>query len=84
LPSDQHIHAILIAFLVGKSRIRNQKKRNEMWSFFVRVDMVAMPTHTLNELKNLSSGVEEVKPEEIEELKTEKVKQKFRKPTKKL
>lgn len=46
---------------------QQQKLRDanlELIQASVRVDMVAMPKYTLNELKNLSSGVEEAKKEE--------------------
>lgn len=59
---------VLCTLLGGKVAFDlKQKERDknlELIQASVRVDMVAMPTHTLNELKNLSSGVEEAKKEE--------------------
>ena len=46
----------------------NQEKNLELIQSSVRVDMVAMPSQTLNELKNLSSGVEEAQKEEKAEI----------------
>jgi len=50
-----------VAFEIGQ---RQRDANLELIQASVRVDMVAMPTYTVNELKNLSSGVEEAKPEE--------------------
>jgi colicin import membrane protein len=84
LRRSTYIHALLLAFFLvgGKVALEiSEKKRNENVELLhasVRVDMVAMPTQTLNELKSLSSGVEEAKPEEkSEELKAEKVETKI-------
>lgn len=63
-----HISLVACTLIGGKVAFDLQKKTRdanlELIQASVRVDMVAMPTHTLNELKNLSSGVEEVKKEE--------------------
>ena len=72
-----YIHIALVActLISGKVAFEIQKaqqeKNLELIQASVRVDMVAMPTQTLNELKNLSSGVEEAQKEE----KTEVVKE---------
>jgi colicin import membrane protein len=50
-----------IAYTINQSA---REKNLQLIQASVRVDMVAMPTHTINELKNLSSGVEEAKKEE--------------------
>lgn len=65
-----YIHIILVVFALisGKMALNmqraQQEKNLELIQASVRVDMVAMPTQTLNELKNLSSGAEEVQKEE--------------------
>ncbi len=63
-----HIALIGLTLIGGKVAFEiGQKQREanlELIQASVRVDMVAMPTYTVNELKNLSSGVEEAKPEE--------------------
>lgn len=63
-----HLTLFLLTIVGGKIVIQQQEKiRNaniELIQASVRVDMVAMPKYTLNELKNLSSGVEEAKKEE--------------------
>lgn len=70
LRRSTYIHAILVLSTLTGGKILyeiQQRTRNENLELIqasVRVDMVAMPTHTLNELKNLSSGVEEAKKEE--------------------
>ena len=70
-----HILLVLTTLVGGKVAFNFQQaereKNLELIQASVRVDMVAMPTHTINELKNLSSGVEEAKKEE----KTEVVKE---------
>ena len=64
------MHALLVLCTVTGGKIAfeiQQKERDknlELIQASVRVDMVAMPTQTLNELKNLSSGVEEARREE--------------------
>jgi len=69
-----YIHTALVAFTLisGKVAFDFQKaereKNMELIQASVRVDMVAMPTQTLNELKNLSSGVEEAQKEEKTEI----------------
>ncbi|MFA6236429.1 MAG: TonB family protein [Bacteriovorax sp.] len=70
LRRSSYIHASLLLFTLigGKVVVDQQKKLRdanlELVQASVRVDMVAMPKYTLNELKNLSSGVEEAKKEE--------------------
>lgn len=63
-----HLALFSITLIGGKVISIQQEKlreRNlELIQASVRVDMVAMPKYTLNELKNLSSGVEEAKKEE--------------------
>jgi colicin import membrane protein len=69
LRRSTYVHAfiILCSLLGGKIAFDMQEKvrdKNlELIQASVRVDMVAMPTQTLNELKSLSSGVEEAKSE---------------------
>jgi colicin import membrane protein len=69
LRRSSYIHAalLILTLIGGKAAIEAQKKIREknieLIQASVRVDMVAMPTHTVNELKNLSSGVEEPKPQ---------------------
>jgi TonB family protein len=57
-----------LTLISGKIIIDQQAKLRdknmELVQASVRVDMVAMPKYTLNELKNISSGVEEAKKEE--------------------
>ncbi|NOT78738.1 MAG: TonB family protein [Bacteriovoracaceae bacterium] len=71
LRRSTYIHLVLVvvsllggklAFDIGQA---TREKNLELIQASVRVDMVAMPKYTLNELKNLSSGVEEAKPEEV-------------------
>lgn len=75
-----HLALFSITLIGGKVISIQQEKlreRNlELIQASVRVDMVAMPKYTLNELKNLSSGVEEAKKEEaaVTEAKKEEVK----------
>nr|BDT29465.1 TonB family protein [Bacteriovorax sp. HI3] len=70
LRRSTYIHAALVASTLIGGKVafdlnRAEREKNlELIQASVRVDMVAMPTHTLNELKNLSSGVEEAKREE--------------------
>ncbi len=70
LRRSTYIHVALVAStLIGGKVVfditkAEREKNMELIQASVRVDMVAMPTHTLNELKNLSSGVEEAKKEE--------------------
>lgn len=63
-----HLGIFLFATLGGKIAFEQQQKLRdanlELIQASVRVDMVAMPKYTLNELKNLSSGVEEAQQEE--------------------
>lgn len=75
-----HILLVVSTMISGKIaynlNLSQQEKNMELIQASVRVDMVAMPTHTINELKNLSSGVEEAKKEEktpeiVKEEKTE-------------
>ncbi len=69
-----YIHIALVACTLISGKVafdmqREEREKNlELIQASVRVDMVAMPTQTLNELKNLSSGVEEAKKEEKTEL----------------
>ena len=70
LRRSTYIHILLVVSTLVGGKIAfeiHQKERDanlELIQASVRVDMVAMPTHTLNEMKNLSSGVEEAKREE--------------------
>lgn len=63
-----HIALFSLTLIGGKVIIDQQEKLREknmeLVQASVRVDMVAMPKYTLNELKNLSKGVEEAKKEE--------------------
>lgn len=63
-----HVTLFALTLISGKIIIDRQAelraKNMELIQSSVRVDMVAMPKYTLNELKNLSSGVEEAKKEE--------------------
>jgi colicin import membrane protein len=69
LRRSTYVHGLLIlcTLLGGKIAFDIQQKvrdKNlELIQASVRVDMVAMPINTLNELKNMSSGVEEAKKE---------------------
>lgn len=69
-----YIHIALVACTLISGKVafdiqRAEREKNmELIQASVRVDMVAMPTQTLNELKNLSSGVEEAKKEEKTEI----------------
>jgi colicin import membrane protein len=75
LRRSTYVHAFLIlcTLLGGKVAYDLEQKTRDanlqLIQASVRVDMVAMPTNTLNELKNLSSGVEEAKPETPEVVK---------------
>ncbi|MDO9182517.1 MAG: TonB family protein [Bacteriovorax sp.] len=64
-----HIALVALTLIGGKVAIlesaKLREKNMELVQASVRVDMVAMPKYTLNELKNLSSGVEEAKKEEV-------------------
>lgn len=70
LRRSTYIHILLILLTIGGGKIvldikqKERDKNLELIQASVRVDMVAMPTYTINELKNISSGVEEAKPEE--------------------
>lgn len=70
LRRSTYIHASIIGLTLISGKVafemhaEERAKNLELIQASVRVDMVAMPTHTINELKNLSSGVEEAKPEE--------------------
>ena len=75
-----HIVLVIVSLLGSKVAFDLQEaeraKNLELIQASVRVDMVAMPTQTLNELKNLSSGVEEAQKEEKTEIvKEEQVKE---------
>lgn len=65
-----YIHIALVACTLISGKIafdiqqETRDKNLELIQASVRVDMVAMPTQTLNELKNLSSGVEDAQKEE--------------------
>ncbi|MEA9355578.1 TonB family protein [Bacteriovorax sp. PP10] len=69
-----YIHVALVACTLISGKVafdlqREEREKNlELIHASVRVDMVAMPTQTLNELKNLSSGVEEAQKEEKTEI----------------
>jgi colicin import membrane protein len=70
LRRSTYVHIALVATTLIGGKVafdinRAEREKNlELIQASVRVEMVAMPTHTLNELKNLSSGVEEAKKEE--------------------
>lgn len=70
LRRSTYIHVALVASTLIGGKVAfditkaERDKNLELIQASVRVDMVAMPTHTINELKNLSSGVEEAKKEE--------------------
>lgn len=61
LRRSTYIHTALLVLLLAGGKIvfeigQEQRKKNlEIIQASVRVDMVAMPTQTLNELKNISS-----------------------------
>lgn len=87
LRRSTYVHVVLVVLTLSGSKIafeiaKTEREKNlELIQASVRVDMVAMPTHTLNELKNMSSGVEEAKKEEPSkapevEAKAEKVEEK--------
>lgn len=63
-----HLSLLLLTFVGGKIVVdQHNRLRNAnivLIESSVRVDMVSMPKYTLNELKNISSGVEEAKKEE--------------------
>lgn len=63
-----HLAIVALSLITGKVAFNiseNLKEKNlELVEASVRVDMVAMPKHTLKELQNLSSGTEEAKKEE--------------------
>lgn len=69
-----YIHIALVACTLISGKVAydfkaaEREKNLELIQASVRVDMVSMPTQTLNELKNLSSGVEEAKKEEKTEI----------------
>lgn len=71
LRRSTYIHLALFVISITAGKIiffQQQKQLNaniELIKSSVRVDMVAMPKHTLNELKNFSSGEIEAKKEEI-------------------
>lgn len=73
-----YIHLILVSFTLisGKVIIEQRKilqeKNMQLVEASVRVDMVSMPKYTLNELKNLSSGVEDAKKESPTQVETKK------------
>ncbi len=64
-----HVGLFLFSLAGGKMAYESsrllQEKNLELIEASVRVDMVAMPKHTLNELKNISKGVEEIKKEVV-------------------
>ena len=70
LRRSTYIHLALLSLtlmggkIVFEQQQKLREKNMELVQASVRVDMVAMPKYTLNELKNLSSGVEEAKKEE--------------------
>lgn len=63
-----HTGIVLLSLMTGKVAFdlqENLKEKNlELVQASVRVDMVAMPKHTLKELQNLSAGTEDAKKEE--------------------
>lgn len=64
-----HIALVIVALVSGKVILMQQQQLRdaniELVQASVKVDVVAMPNYTPNELKNLSSGVEEAKKEEV-------------------
>ncbi len=78
-----HLGLLSLTLISGKVILEQrrilQEKNLEIIEASVRVDMVAMPKYTLNELKNVSSGTEEVEKIEgekkpvAEEIKEEKI-----------
>ena len=64
-----HLALFVISIIAGKIIFIQQQKlmdaNLELIKASVRVDMVAMPEYTLNELKNFSSGETEVKKDEV-------------------
>jgi TolA protein len=70
LRRSTYVHILLVVSTMISGKIAyninmaQREKNMELIQASVRVDMVAMPTHTINELKNLSSGVEQAKKEE--------------------
>lgn len=63
-----HIALLSLTLIGGKVAIEQRKlfqqKNLQLVEASVRVDVVSMPKFTINELKNVSSGVEEAKKEE--------------------
>ena len=86
LRRSTYVHAALLSLTLigGKVVLEQQQKMRdknmELIQASVRVDMVSMPKYTLNELKNLSSGVEEAKPEVKSEPTPEPVKKEIVEP----
>ena len=86
LRRSTYVHAALLSLTLigGKVVLEQQQKMRdknmELIQASVRVDMVSMPKYTLNELKNLSSGVEAAKPEEKSESTPEPAKKEVEKP----
>ncbi|MBY0415512.1 MAG: TonB family protein [Bdellovibrionales bacterium] len=70
LRRSTYVHILLIVSMMVGGKVafniqqRERDKNLELIQASVRVDMVAMPKYTINELKNLSSGAEEAKKEE--------------------
>ena len=83
-----YVHIGLVLLTVTTSKVafeltRAQRDANiELVQASVRVDMVAMPTHTLKELQNMSSGVEEVQKEEPAPVAEAKAEEKTPEPVK--
>lgn len=73
LRRSSYVHGILVLCALLGSKVafdlaESERAKNlELIQASVRVDMVAMPTHTIKELKNISSGMEVVKGEESKE-----------------
>lgn len=63
-----HLSLFSLTLIGGKiisvQQEKLREKNLELIQASVRVDMVAMPKYTLNELKNISSGIEEAKKED--------------------
>lgn len=83
-----HVVLVLVMLVSGKVAFNFQQaerdKNLQLIQASVRVDMVAMPTHTINELKNLSSGVEEAQKEEKTEVVKEEPKEEVKEEPKEI
>lgn len=88
-----YVHIALFSLTLVGGRIisiqqeKLREKNMELVQASVRVDMVAMPKYTLNELKNISSGAEDAKKEEpapTQEIKKEEPKKVEEEPPKEI